>query len=552
MFRRLGAALTILAASGLAAFSASAAPVSTGSGSGTQTLPPPAQADSDSEARDNFRRAIALSYLPDRSGQLFFLTRRNYPVMFVSGDYSLDGFSHRDGQRFSHSGSTHGAVWDYDVEIPLLFYGPGLVHSGRQFDRSVTQQDLVPTYAQLMGGVAPRHALHGQALTEAFIPGAKAPKAILTLVFDQGGWQYYRAHPEAWPNIRKLMQQGSLYTRARVRHLDAETSVGHIAIGTGAYPYQHGIISNNFFLAPLGQRFSLLGPDRSPVFINSPSLADSWDLQRGNAPIIASYAYADRAAIGMAGHGSLYVGGDKDLVFWYDRKTGSLTTNDNYYQLPDYLKSSQIRPYLDRILDKDGKWFGHDINNLEGVNDTPAQAIFDTDVFLRLLEHEPIGADEVTDLVYLTLKSTDACGHAFGYESDECRTVLATQDAQVAKIITAFEQKVGKGRALVAFTADHGGSPLTVLSGGQVIKAEPVRAELNKRFDKLNNGVDLFYDMLASQFYVDEGEMARNGLSWEQLRQALLDYELDGKKIFLDVLTRREVVELQIKQGIIP
>ncbi len=541
---RLGAAL--LAASGLTVFS------SLTTHAAESMLPPPAKADSEAQAQANFRRAIAFSYLPDRSGQLFFLTRRFNPVMFVSGDYSYDGFSHHGGKRITHSGSTHGAVWDYDVEIPLLFYGPGLVHAGRQFDRPVTQQDLVPTYANLMGAVPPRDALHGQALKEAFVPGAPVPKAILTLVFDQGGWQYYRAHPKAWPNIRKLMQQGSLYTKARVGHLDAETSVGHIAIGTGAYPYQHGIISNNFFLAPLGQRYSLLGPDRSPVFINSPSLADAWDLQRGNAPIIASYAYADRAAIGMAGHGSLYVGGDKDLVFWYDRKTGGLTTNEKYYQLPEYLKNNQVQPYLAKVLDASGKWFGHDMNNLEAVNDTPAQVAFDTDVFLQMLEREPIGADDTTDLVYLTLKSTDACGHAFGYESDECRTVLEAQDAQVAKIVAAFDKKVGKGKGLVALTADHGGSPLTTLSGGRVIKAEPLRAELNKRFDKLDNGVELFYDMLASQFYVDAAEMRRNGLSWEQLRQALLDYELNGEKIFLDVLTRREVVELQMQQGIIP
>jgi predicted AlkP superfamily pyrophosphatase or phosphodiesterase len=538
LLRKLGVALVLTVTAGLPVLSA-------------PQLPPVVQAESDETARASFRRAIAYSYLPGRSGQLFFLTRKYYPVMFVTGDYSFDGFSQVDHKRLTHQGDTHGAVWSYDVEIPLLFYGPGLVRPGQILEQPVTQQDLVPTYAHLIGAVPPKDALHGQTLTSPFISGAAKPRAILTLVFDQGGWQYYRAHPQAWPNIRRLMEQGSLYTRARVTHLDAETAVGHIAIGTGAYPYQHGVISNNFFLGPLGQRFSLLGPDRSPIFINSPSLADAWDTQRANAPIIASYAYADRAAIGMAGHGSLYAGGDRDLVFWYDRKTGGLTTNENYYQLPDYLRSFRIQPYLDKLLANEPQWFGHKVDNFDAVNNTPAQVAFDADVFLKLLEQEPIGQDETPDLVYLTLKSTDSCGHGFGFESDECRSVFMAQDAQVKRIVEAFERKVGKGRGLVVLTADHGGSPLTSLSGGQVIKAEPLRAELNQRLDKLDNGVELFYDMLASQFYVDESEMKRNGLSWEDLRKVLLDYELDGQKIFLDVLTRREVVENQIKLGLI-
>ncbi|HEY9842538.1 MAG: alkaline phosphatase family protein [Candidatus Sericytochromatia bacterium] len=513
-------------------------------------IPPDPVPDTEASARAAFHRAIAFSYLPDRSGHLFFLTHRFDPVLFQSGNYSFDGFSHLAGKRIAHEGDTHGSVWNYDVEIPLLFYGPGLVTPGQVLEDPATQQDLVPTYARLIGGVPPRDALHGQVLSKPFVAGAAPPRAILTLVLDQGGWQYYRAHPKAWPNLRRLMQQGTLYTRARVSHLDAETAVGHVAIGTGAYPYQHGIISNNFFLGPLGQRSSLLGPDRSPVFINSPTLADAWDLQRKNEPIVFSYAYADRAAIGMAGHGSLYGGGDRDLVFWYDRKTGGLTTNQNYYQLPDYLKNHLIRPYLDKVLDKDRKWFGHNVDNFDGVNNTPAQVAFDADAFLQVLEHEPIGQDETADLVFLTLKATDACGHGFGYESDECGSTFAEEDRQAARIIEAFERKVGRGRALVVLTADHGGAPLAALSGGQGIKSELIRAELNKRLDKLDNGEELFYDMLASQFYVNEAEMKRNGLSWEQLRQVLLDYRQGGETLFLDVLTRRDLVELQLKYGL--
>ena len=505
------------------------------------------------QTKERFRKAMAYSFVPTRSGQLFFLPRKYYPIMFESGDYSQDGASFVRGQKVPNQGATHGMVWDYDIEIPIVFYGAGRVKENVQIDTLATLQDLVPTYAHLMGAIPPKDALHGRRLHQPFFDKAqKAPKVILTVVFDQGGWQYYRAQPGAWPNVKALMAKGTTYTRAQIQHLDVETAVGHIAIGTGAFPYQHGILSNHFPLPPTGTHMSLLGPDRSPIFINSPSLADVWDRQQDNKAFIFSYAYAERAAIGMAGHGAMFAGGDKDMVLAYNNKTGTVGINEKYYALPDYLKEIHIQPFLDQILDKDGLWFGHQMNNLVDVNKTPAQAMFDAEVFLTMLKHEPVGEDEITDLLYLTLKSTDACGHAFGSESDECRAVLMEQDKQLKRVIDALEKKVGKENILVVLTADHGGSSLLGENlDSHALPAERIKADLNQALDQMDNGVPLVYDMLASQIYVDEAELHRNGLSWEHVRQALLNYEVQGQPAFLDVLTRRDVTELQLKYQII-
>ncbi len=500
--------------------------------------------------QQRFHKALAYSYSPRRSGHLFFLPRKYSPVMFQSGNYAHDGYSYINGKKTSHDGATHGHVWDYDVKIPMLFYGPGYVKAGQQLPQPVTQQDLVPTYAHLMDSTPPLDALHGQVLTAPFKPFSRPPKAILTVLFDQTGWQYYSAHPKAWPFIRELMHKGTLYTHAEVSHLDVETAVGHVGVGSGAYPYQHGIISNRFYMPALGERQSLLGRKQSPVFIDSPSLADHWDRENDNKAVVISYAYADRAAMGMAGHGSLFAHGDKDIAVFYDRNTGGVTTNSNYYHLPDYLKSLQIRPFLKNILDPQNLWFGHDVNNLKDVNKTPAQAMFDSEVFRSLLANEPVGEDDITDLVYLTLKSTDACGHAFGWQSDECGSVLAQQDKELRKIVSAFEKKVGKDNFVMVLSADHGGSPLSTLAGSTVIKAEAVKAALNNAFDHQDNNIPLVYDMLASQIYVDLNELKRNGHTLEELQQFLQNYQLAGAPAFIEVLTRQDVRTLQDAYGI--
>lgn len=517
-------------------------------------LKEPAEAEV-AQARRRFQQALAYSYMPSRSGQLFVLPRKYFPVMFESGNYAHDGYSWIKGQKVPHEGATHGMIWDYDTHIPLLLYGPGVVKNSQRLSAPASQQDLVPTYAHLMGAVPPRGARHGRVLTEALRPEPVKPKAILTIVIDQGGWQYYQAHPDKTPYTRALMQRGSLYTEARINHVDVETFVGHAAIGTGAYPYQHGIISNRFYNAAFGDRISPLSPDTSGIFLNSPTLADVWGQQTANQAHVISYAYADRAAIGMAGHGAMYARRDnKDIVLWYSSRSGQLETNEKYYRLPDYLRSMHIKPYLAQLLAQDpsGLWFGHDVNNLRDVNGTPAQAAFDGDVLLKLLDREPIGQDAITDLVYVTLKASDACGHSFGFESDECGSVFARQDQQIQRIVEAFEKKVGKDQMLVALTADHGASPLTTLSGGSGISAEVLKAAMNKAFDRLDNGVELVYDMIASQIFVDENELERNGVSWEQLKAFLRDYQIDGHTAFLDVYSRRDVTQFQLEHQLIP
>lgn len=520
---------------------------------GSGAVYPPATPEETTLALQRFRRAAAMSYMAGRSGDLFFLPPKYSFVTFDTGNYSLDGFSHvlknNRWVRQPHEGASHGQIWDYDVHIPLFFYAPGRLKPGTS-TTVTTQQDLVPTYAALSGAVAPEDARHGKVITEVTGSFKSPPKVILTLVLDQGGWQYFQAHPQSHPHLDALRQKSLTFTQTRITHLDVETGVGHVAIGTGAYPYQHGIISNSFYMNPFGKRIPSVGRPPNPILNNSASLADVWDLQRQNKPVIISYCYADRAAIGMAGHGAMYQGGDKDVVVFYDLHTGKLTTNTDYYQLPPYLSAMTIDPYMKKLVNAQGQWLEHQVNNYEDITKTPAQAWFDGDVYLKLLAQEPIGEDNLTDLLYLTLKSTDACGHAFGYESQECGQTLQAQDQQVQRVVDFLEKKVGRDHILITVTADHGASPLTELSGGQRIKAVPLMAQMNQDLDKLANGVPLVVEMTAAQLNVDDNELQRNHLTLEQLKTYLKGYKVNGSPAFIDVLTKKEVVQEQLKLGL--
>lgn len=419
------------------------------------------------ESKENFMINAAKSY-SERSGQIFAIPEKYSLVM---GDYSLDGFSHfkKDGKiiKLNNLGTGHGTPWDYDTQVPIIMYGSGFINSNKVVSKFVTQQDIVPTYASILNTETPVDS-DGKVLSEALKKNTKKPKVILTFVLDQVGLAYYNAHPKSFPEIKKIMQNGTFFKNAKVTHLESETAVGHTAIGTGAYPDNHGIPSNSFWMKGLGKETYSFGIDKeeSPVWLKSPTLADVYDYKTKNKAIIVSYCYAERAAMGMAGHGAMYKNADKDIVFYYNEKEDKFNTNEKYFSMPEYLKDMKVKPYLDKLTEGTGMWMEHKIPYLEKAKKviskkevfdnkamlTPIFPVFEADMFEKVIQNEPIGQDDITDLLYFTFKSTDLASHAFGFESEEAREVLESVDNQLGRLVRALEKKVGKDNYIVTIT----------------------------------------------------------------------------------------------------
>src|SRR3990172_6954600 len=94
--------------------------------------PPPTVARSE---RETVVEMFARSYVPGRSGQIF--------VVAEKGNYFLERPD--DVYRFMH-----GSPWEYDVEIPILFYGEPFVRKG-EYPGPAHQQDVAPTLASILG-----------------------------------------------------------------------------------------------------------------------------------------------------------------------------------------------------------------------------------------------------------------------------------------------------------------------------------------------------------------------------------------------------------------
>ncbi len=97
---------------------------------------------------DVWRRRFENSFHAKRSGDLMLSYRPEY----------IEGFR-------SDSGISYGSLYNYDVQTPLIFYGPGIKPA--RMEAAVDAVDVAPTLAYLMGLGQPSSSV-GRVLTEAF------------------------------------------------------------------------------------------------------------------------------------------------------------------------------------------------------------------------------------------------------------------------------------------------------------------------------------------------------------------------------------------------
>ena len=94
-------------------------------------------------------------------------------------------------------------------------------------------------------------ALHAGAIAA---PAAKAttataqPKLVVVLVVDGLPNEQVQRYRDQFGEggFRRLLDQGASFSNAHQAHGVTVTAIGHSAVLTGAYPYVHGIVGNNW------------------------------------------------------------------------------------------------------------------------------------------------------------------------------------------------------------------------------------------------------------------------------------------------------------------
>ena len=344
--------------------------------------------------------------------------------------------------------------------------------------------------------------------------GSQAPASRPTLVvfftIDQMRPDYFsRFDKQLKGGLARLYHAGAFFENAYQDHAITETAPGHSATLSGRFPRSTGITTNSLGVqddrAPL---LSGASPGASPFRFRGTTLID-WLRVADPRSRALSISRKDRGAI-------LPLGRAHEEVYWFapDRFTTSTYYHDT---IPTWMARFNARQLPQRYADT--KWTlllpereypEADSMPLEnaGSNYTfPHQFPSDSSLAARALPAYPmmdevtlqaalagvealqLGRGPQTDLVAVSLSTTDAVGHAFGPDSREIHDQILRLDRYLGAFLDSLFKLRDSTRVLVALTADHGVQPYPAIHAARTRGAVARFADVDPVYAALLAGV---------------------------------------------------------------
>ncbi|MCP4003120.1 MAG: alkaline phosphatase family protein [bacterium] len=330
---------------------------------------------------------------------------------------------------------------------------------------------------------------------------ADSPGLVVLLVIDQ--LRRDRLDDTLPRGLGRIVREGRVYDQGVLDHAMTETCPGHATMLTGQHPGRVGAPGNRFIDPESGRAaYCVADPQpsgvvlgglaeeggRSPRNLRATTLGD-WMKARDAKTRVFSVSGKDRAAIAMGGQ-------RPDAAYWLNKKGDVGFTTSRYYlaELPAWVKAFNGEdPLHDGFLAGLPATWTHDpefaqnpkrpddfAGESEDKSRTSGHPLYDADpqefadnlyfspyldevtlAFARkLVEQENLGGGSRTDVLAVSLSSTDLIGHLYGPYSHESRDGLRRLDVLVGEFLSFLEARLGKGRVLLALTADHGVLPL--------------------------------------------------------------------------------------------
>ena len=162
---------------------------------------------------------------------------------------------------------------------------------------------------------------------------------------------------------------------------------------------------------------------------------------------------------------------------------------------------------------------GHRIDSTSAVRYSALFPAFEADAMTSMIEREPVGEDNVADLILLNYKGADFVVDKYGPDSKELRATLGEMDRQLARMLSALEAKVGNNY-LLAVTADHG-MPSEPSSPDRRHYAPSIVDLLHEKFDPEAKQLITSFEPENGQIFVDEDRLSRLGLTLRDLAHFL-------------------------------
>jgi predicted AlkP superfamily pyrophosphatase or phosphodiesterase len=339
-------------------------------------------------------------------------------------------------------------------------------------------------------------------------PDPTTPKLVVFITIDQMRPDYFtRFESQLTGGLGRLYHGGAFFTNAFQDHGITETAPGHSETMSGRFPVHNGIQANTAGVNDT--TVTLIGASglgASPFRFRGTTLTD-WLISKDPRTKVLSVSRKDRGAI-------LPIGRSKQPIFWY-AYNGNFTTSTYYGStLPGWVTAFNARRLPAsyggqswRLLLPESEYPEPDSVPIEsgGVGfkfpylmpsapDSASAALagfpWMDDVTLQFalagVNALNLGAGPETDVLAISLSTTDAIGHRWGPDSREMHDHILRLDRYLGAFLDSLFRIRKQGDVVIALTADHGVTPYPEVhahdpnNGAVRVDVGPVLQRLNK------------------------------------------------------------------------
>jgi predicted AlkP superfamily pyrophosphatase or phosphodiesterase len=348
---------------------------------------------------------------------------------------------------------------------------------------------------------------------------ARPPKLVVMLVVDQMRADYldwYGANFTA--GFQRLTREGAMFTHGAYPYLNTITCAGHATIGTGSFPYRHGMILNNWFDPKTGKSpYCTDDPEMSEISYNGLPNVQGDSAKRLLVPALGEQIMARggrSVALSLKPRSAVTLTGRKaTAVVWFDDR-GGWTTSTAFTDAPvpfiqSFVDANPITADADKVWDRllpATAYQGQDEVPSEGLvtgwtrsfphplgvpGEKPEQfygrwqrSPFADEYLARMamasVDALKLGQGDTTDFLGVSFSSVDGAGHVFGPRSHEIQDMLARLDRTIGGLLQHLDATVGAGNYVVGLSADHGVAEIPDQSGTGRVTSRIVTEALQK------------------------------------------------------------------------
>ncbi len=423
-------------------------------------------------------------------------------------------------------------------------------------------------------------------------------KLVVGIVVDQMRYDYLTRFWNRFGDegFKKMIDGGFNFKNNHFNYIPTYTGPGHASVFTGAAPQTHGIIGNNWYDKFNEESVYCAGdPEADPVGTASAagkmsphrmlttSIADENRLHTQMKGKTIGVGMKDRGAVLPAGHTA-------NGAYWFHGEDEGKWITSSYYasQLPQWVQefnnSGQTESYFrtwEPLYDietyvesgddenqfeggfrgKETATFPYDLDELKEANkgydiikNTPFGNSLTTDFAIAAIEGEELGQDDVTDFLTLSYSSTDYIGHNFGVNAKEIQDTYLRLDNDLARLLTALDEKVGEGNYTLFLTSDHGGVHVpsylqsVKIPSGYFDHQNFVRS-LEEFVDEKFGLDDLILNVSNNQIFFNQDTLLVEDLNPQDLERAVAQFCLQFERINM-VYTRSQLEGATFSGGI--